>query len=180
MTAICIFCGSRDGARPEYKQAAMELVEELVKRKITLIYGGANSGLMGTIANHALKLGGKVIGVIPHSFEREKAHTGLTELHYVDDMHDRKKMLADLADGFIALPGGTGTMDELFQEIALRQTGYHNKTCGLLNTANYYDSLVAFLNQAANEGFLDNQWQQHLVISRSPSELLSQLLDPLP
>lgn len=177
MTSICIFCGAKDGAKPEYTEAAKALVEELVRRDITLIYGGGNTGLMGVIANHALSLGGKVIGVIPVSLAgMEIAHEGLTELHHVADMHDRKKMLTELSDGFIALPGGTGTLDEFFQEIALRQTRYHNKNCGLLNTDDYYDHLVAFLNHATDQGFLDPEWRKFVTVNPSPEKLVTELL----
>lgn len=178
MTSICIFCGAKDGINPQYTEAAKALVEELVHRNITLVYGGGNTGLMGVIANHALSSGGKVIGVIPESLVgMEIAHEGITELHRVADMHDRKKMLAELSDGFIALPGGTGTMDELFQEIALRQTAYHNKNCGLLNTNNYYDHLIAFLNHATDQGFLNPQWREYVITHSSPEKLVTELLE---
>ena len=178
MTSICIFCGAKAGTKNEYTKAAKTLVEELVRRDITLVYGGGNTGLMGVIANHALALGGKVIGVIPESLaEMEVAHEGLTELHYVADMHDRKKVLTKLSDGFIALPGGTGTLDEFFQEIALKQIGYHAKNCGLLNTDHYYDHLVAFLNHATDQGFLDPIWREFVVVNPSPAKLVTGLLE---
>lgn len=178
MKSICIFCGAKEGTKPEYKQASIALVEELVSRDITIIYGGCRTGIMGVVADHALKLGGKVIGIMPENLvDLELTHEGLTELHFTEDMHDRKKLLAQMSDGFIALPGGTGTLDELFQEVALRQTGYHDKTCGLLNVANYYEHLIAFLNHATTEGFLNPQWREYLIINDSPTQLLSKLLE---
>lgn len=177
MTSICIFCGAKNGAKPEYTEAAKVLVEELVRRDITLVYGGANVGLMGVIANHALSLGGKVVGVMPESLAGlEMTHNGLTELHLVADMHDRKKMLAKLADGFIALPGGTGTLDEFFQELVLRQVAYHNKNCGLLNTDNYYGHLIAFMDHATDQGFINPEWRKFVVVNSSPKKLVTELL----
>lgn len=178
MTSICIFCGAKDGAKPEYTKAAKAVAEELVRRNITLIYGGGNTGLMGVVARHALSLGGRVIGVMPDALAgREITHKSLTELHHVADMHDRKKMLTELSDGFIALPGGTGTLDELFQEMALKQTGYHNKNCALLNTDHYYDHLIAFLNHATDQGFLSPRWRDFVVVNSSPEKLVTKLLE---
>ena len=178
MTSICIFCGANKGVLPEYRQSALALVDALVSQEITLVYGGGNVGLMGVIADQALMQGGKVIGVMPEAMiSREIAHTELTQMHIVADMHERKKRLTELSDAFIALPGGTGTMDELFQEIVLKQTGYHNKVCGLLNTEQYYDHLVAFIEHGANQGFIKSEWQKDLIVEQSPEALIGRVME---
>ena len=173
MASICIFCGANEGILPVYRESAIKLAEALVSEKITLVYGGGNVGLMGIISDHALQIGGRVIGVMPEALmDREIAHTNLTEMHVVKDMHDRKKLLSQLSDAFIALPGGIGTMDELFQEMALQQINYHNKTCGLLNTENYYDHLMSFLKHSDAQGFIRHTWQDDLIIDADPANLV--------
>ncbi|MRI32576.1 TIGR00730 family Rossman fold protein [Endozoicomonas sp. OPT23] len=149
MQSVCIFCGARSGSVPQYRESALTLAEELVRRDITLIYGGSSIGLMGDIASHALAEGGKVIGVIPDVLaEKNFAHPELTDTHWVKDMSARKSVMTDLSDGFIALPGGVGTLDELFEVLALNQVGSQNKPIALLNTLNYYELLLQFLNHA--------------------------------
>lgn len=155
MQRICVFAGSNLGKRPEYQQAARDLGQELVARKLGLVYGGASVGLMGIVADTVLAAGGEVIGVLPRAlFRREVAHPHLTELHEVGSMHERKALMADLADGFIALPGGFGTFDELFEITTWAQLGLHTKPVGMLNVANYYAPLLALVAHAAAEGFI--------------------------
>ena len=155
MHRICVFAGSNHGKRQEYQQAARDLGQELVARGLGLVYGGASVGLMGVVADTVLAAGGEVIGVLPKAlFRREVAHRHLTELHEVSSMHERKALMADLADGFIALPGGLGTFDELFEITTWAQLGLHTKPIGLLNIANYYAPLLALVTHAASEGFI--------------------------
>jgi len=155
MQRICVFAGSNLGARQEYQQAASNLGMELVKRQLGLVYGGASVGLMGIVANTVLEGGGEVIGVIPRGlFRREIAHRHLTELHEVSSMHERKALMADLADGFITLPGGLGTFDELFEITSWAQLGLHTKPIGLLNVAGYFSPLLALVAHASAEGFI--------------------------
>ena len=155
MQRICVFTGSNYGNRPEYRRAAQELGEELARRGLGLVYGGASVGLMGVVADTVLANGGEAIGVIPGGlFKREVAHRGLTQLHEVGSMHERKALMADLADGFIALPGGLGTFDELFEIISWAQLGLHNKPIGLLDEAGYFTPLLALIHHATGEGFI--------------------------
>src|SRR5215470_4174601 len=155
MRRICVFAGSNPGVRQEYRGAARALGQEMLARGLGLVYGGASVGLMGVLADAVLAGGGEVIGVIPRGlFRREVAHEGLTELHEVASMHERKALMADLADGFIALPGGFGTFDELFEIITWAQLGLHNKPIGLLNVADYFAPLLAFVAHATAEGFI--------------------------
>ncbi|KEI70092.1 TIGR00730 family Rossman fold protein [Endozoicomonas elysicola] len=180
MKSVAIFCGARYGRQEAYRQAAEILVNKLVERGVTIVYGGGNVGLMGAIADRALACGGKVVGVIPHALvEQEQAHNGLSELIHVNDMHERKQKMSELADGFITLSGGAGSMDELFQEIAHKQIGYHGKPCAILNTAGYYDHLLAWLENAVNEGFITQYWYDQLVIERSPVELVDRLMEAI-
>src|SRR5262245_2275061 len=152
---ICVFAGSSPGARPEYIFAAQALGRELARRGLVLVYGGASRGLMGIVADAALAERGEVIGVIPRGlFQREVAHHGLTTLHEVGNMHERKALMADLADGFIALPGGYGTFDELFEILTWAQLGIHTKPIGLLDVRQYFSALVALIERAAQEGFV--------------------------
>lgn len=177
MKSVAIFCGARNGRQEIYRQAAEALVDTLLGQNITIIYGGGNVGLMGAIADRAIAGGGKVVGVIPHALvEKEQAHEGLSELIHVNDMHERKQKMSELADGFITLSGGAGSMDEFFQEIAHRQVGYHGKPCAILNTAGYYDHLVAWLENAVDEGFITQYWYDQLVIDQSPVELVNRLM----
>ena len=154
MKRICVFCGSSSGARPHYVEAARQTGLALVERGFGLVYGGANVGLMGEIANTVLKQGGEVIGVIPEALVgRELAHACLTELRIVKSMHERKTLMSDLADGFIALPGGYGTFEEFCEIITWAQLGLHRKPCGVLNVCGYYDQLLSFFDSAVREKF---------------------------
>ncbi len=155
MRRVCVFCGSSPGARPEYAEAAVAVATLLAQRGIGLVYGGASVGLMGLMADTALAAGGEVIGVIPKGvFPTEIPHADLTEQHVVETMHERKALMGELADGFIALPGGSGTLEELFEVFTWSQLGIHDKGCVLLNVAGYYDGLTAFLDHVVNERFL--------------------------
>ena len=173
MSSLSIFCGANSGNRPEYKAAALTFVEAMVDADITLVYGGGNIGLMGDIANHALSLGGRVIGVMPQKIvDLELVHTDLTELHVVDSMSERKQKLGNISDGCIALPGGTGTLDELMEEIVLVQTGFHNKPVGLLNTLNYYGHLMSFFKHGVEEGYINWPLDDILTVENDPECLL--------
>jgi uncharacterized protein (TIGR00730 family) len=168
-----VYCGSNRGRRPEYVAAARFLAEELLQKNIGLVYGGAHVGIMGEIANTVLKGGGEVIGIMPQSLvDREVSHPGLTELIIVDSMHERKAMMADLSDGFIALPGGLGTVEELFEVLTWAQLGFHNKPCGLLNASGYYDHLSAFLDHTVAEGFVKDVHRAMLIVEKNPTTLL--------
>ncbi|MBT3880148.1 MAG: TIGR00730 family Rossman fold protein, partial [Candidatus Scalindua sp.] len=155
MKRLCVYCGSSSGRQPGYAQVARQLAHAMVSKNIDLVYGGASVGIMGEIANAVLGEGGDVIGVIPKGlFAKEVAHTGITELREVGSMHERKALMADLSDGFIALPGGLGTIEEIFEIITWSQLGMHRKPCGLLNVNNYYDKLIGFLDHAVSEQFI--------------------------
>ncbi len=174
MKRICVYCGSRSGKRPEYTQAAHLLANELILRGIGLVYGGAHVGIMGQLADAVLAKNGEVIGVIPEDLvTKEVAHYGLTELKIVGSMHERKSLMADLADGFIALPGGLGTLEELFEILTWAQLGLHRKPCGLLNIDGYYDGLVAFLDHAVDEQFVKPVDRSMLLIEQQPQRLLN-------
>lgn len=173
---LCVFCGSSPGNKPEYLAAAQQLGTALAKADIGLVYGGAQVGLMGAVADAALAAGGEVIGVIPrHLVERELAHEGLTTLHEVGSMHERKAMMADLSDGFIALPGGVGTFEELFEVWTWGQLGHHQKPCALLNAAGYYDQLIAFLDHALTEGFMRQPYRDMLIVDTEANALLDKV-----
>ncbi|MBL8760929.1 MAG: TIGR00730 family Rossman fold protein [Phycisphaerae bacterium] len=173
---LCVFCGASLGARPEYEAAARGLGGILADRGITLVYGGGNAGLMGAVANGALAKGGQVIGIITRFLKgRELAHEGITELRVTETMHERKAMMATLADAFVALPGGYGTFDEFFEIMAWAQLGIHSKPVGLLNTAGYYDSLITFLDHADRESFLRLKHRSGIAFHAEASELLDQL-----
>ena len=170
---ICVFTGSSLGARSEYAVATKNLAEELVSRDLELVYGGANVGLMGTLADTVLELGGHVIGVIPESLvSKEVAHQRLSELRVVASMHQRKAEMAELASGFIALPGGVGTIEETFEIFTWAQLGMHTKPCGLLNVAGYFDQLVAFLEHSVRERFLKEVHREMLLVEEDPKILL--------
>ncbi|HEV8262993.1 MAG TPA: TIGR00730 family Rossman fold protein, partial [Burkholderiales bacterium] len=155
MRRICVFCGSNAGARSEYAEAARELAIALVERKLGIVYGGGNVGLMGVLADAALERSGEVIGVIPQSLlDKEVGHRGVTELLVVETMHERKALMNDLSDAFIALPGGFGTFDEFFEVLTWSQLGFHGKPCALLNVAGYYDRMLAMLDHAVAERLL--------------------------
>jgi uncharacterized protein (TIGR00730 family) len=176
MRSVAVYCGSASGANPAYQRAAAELGKQLALAGCTLVYGGSNAGLMGTVADAALAAGGKVIGVIPDGlFEREVAHLGLTELHLVRSMHERKSLMNDLVEGCVALPGGIGTLDELVEMYTWNQLGIHHKPCALLNIEGYYDSLLAFLRHASDQGLLQRRQLDKLLVADSVLDLLPQL-----
>ncbi|MCK5424668.1 MAG: TIGR00730 family Rossman fold protein [Emcibacter sp.] len=173
MKRICVYCGSSPGESPEYMEAARTLGRELVKRDITLVYGGAHVGIMGEIADTVLAAGGEVIGIMPKALaDKEIAHNGLTELKVVGSMHERKAMMADLSDGFIALPGGMGTLEEIFEVLTWSQLGYHRKPCSLLNIKGYYDSLTQFLDHTVEEGFVKSVHRGMILIEDNTEKLL--------
>lgn len=177
MQRICVFAGSSIGVRAEYRLLAGALGRELARRDLELVYGGGGVGLMGALAEAALAEGGKVTGVLPRGlFRREVAHFGLTRLIEVGSMHERKALMADLADGFIALPGGFGTFDELFEIITWAQIGLHTKPIGLLDVADYFAPLRALIAHATQEGFVPERHTQFLLNSQRPEELLERML----
>lgn len=181
ISALCVFCGSSPGNRPDYVAASEELADQLLERDITLIYGGAHVGTMGSLADRMLTGGGRVIGVIPQALvDIEVAHEGLSELQVVPDMHARKAAMAAQSDGFIALPGGLGTYEELFEVLTWAQLGFHQKPCGLINVAGFYDRLADFLNHATTEGFMRQSHRDLLLSDSSASALLDQFLRYLP
>ena len=174
---ICVFCGSASGRAPAYTAAARELGQLLAKRGIGLVYGGGNVGLMGELADAVLDAGGRAIGVIPQQLvDREIAHAGLTELHVVENLHQRKALMAELADAFLALPGGIGTMEELFEVWSWGKLGLHGKPCGLLNVDGYFDSLRTLTDQMVTEGFLEPEYREMLLIEEQPGVLLDRLV----
>lgn len=155
MQSVCVFLGSNPGGDPAYRAAAQAMGAELASRGLTTVYGGSNVGLMGALADAALNAGGKVIGVIPQALQKKEiAHTSLTELHVVESMHKRKALMAELSDGFVALPGGMGTLEELCEILTWAQLGFHKKPCGLLNVGGYYDLLLGFLDNSVTQGFI--------------------------
>ena len=173
---LCVFCGSSDGARDIYKEYCEYLADAMAKRQIDLVYGGASIGLMGAIADAVLARGGEVIGVIPKHLENyEISHTGLTKLVVTADMHERKAKMASLADGFIALPGGIGTLEELIEIATWQQLCLHQKPTGLLNIDHYYDSLIDFLTNSVKEAFLKEQHLKNLLRSTDAESLLDQM-----
>lgn len=178
---VCVFCGSSPGASPAYAEAARELGRLLARRGLGLVYGGGNVGLMGILADAVLAEGGEVTGVIPHSLlVREVGHSRLTDLRVVDTMHERKALMADLSDGFIALPGGIGTLDEWFEIWTWAQLGLHAKPCGLLNVQNYYSPLLAFLDQMVEERFLRDTHRSIVLVNNDPAHLLDRMADHNP
>ena len=176
MKTISVFCGSADGYNEAYREAAFQLGEMLAARNIGVIYGGARVGLMGAVADGALQQGGRVVGVIPTFLKtKEVAHAGLTELIEVATMHERKLKMYDLCDGIITLPGGWGTMEELFEMLTWSQLGLHGKPIGLLNINGYYDALIAMFDNMVQEGFLGEYVQTMLLVSGSMEELLDKM-----
>ncbi|MPZ75587.1 MAG: TIGR00730 family Rossman fold protein [Deltaproteobacteria bacterium] len=170
---ICVFTGSRQGVRSQYAAAARQLGAALVERGYGLVYGGGNVGLMTVIADAVLELGGHVTGVIPDSLvTKEVAHQGLSDLRIVRSMHERKAVMAELSDGFIAMPGGIGTLEEFFEVLSWAQLGIHGKPCGLLNTSGYYDQLIQFLDYAVDQDFLKPKHRSLLILENGPAELL--------
>jgi uncharacterized protein (TIGR00730 family) len=173
LRAICVFCGSNAGAREDYSRAAADVGRVIAERGLSLVYGGAAVGLMGTLADAALAAGGKVIGVIPRALvEREIAHAGLTELREVNSMHERKAIMADSSDAFLAMPGGAGTLEEIFEAWTWGQLGHHRKPVGLLNVAGFFDGLVAFLDHQCGERFIRQEHRDMLMVESEPNRLL--------
>jgi uncharacterized protein (TIGR00730 family) len=174
---ICVFCGSSCGTNAAYRRAAEELGQLLAKRNIGLVYGGGCIGLMGALADAALAAGGEVIGVIPDSLlRREVGHRGVTTLHVVETMHQRKALMADLADAFIALPGGYGTLEEFCEIVTWSQLGIQQKPCGLLNVERYWEVLLAMLEHSVSEGFLRPENRDLVLVASTPRQMLERLL----
>ncbi|EUD11058.1 TIGR00730 family protein [Providencia alcalifaciens 205/92] len=172
---MAVYCGSSMGNNDIYQKQAIEFAKELVKRDIALVYGGASVGLMGTIADTVLSLGGKAIGVIPSLLEeREISHKNLTELYKVDTMHQRKSKMIELADGFVAMPGGYGTLEEYSEVFTWSQIGLHTKPCGLFNINHYWQPLIDMTNKMADEGFLHEKYRHMAIVESSPADLLDQ------
>ena len=168
-----MFCGSHDGAREGYRVEAARLGRTLAQRNLGLIYGGASVGLMGAVADAVIDAGGRAVGVIPQSLiDMEIAHTGLADLHVVNSMHERKALMAQLSDGFIALPGGIGTLEELFEIMTFAQLRFHQKPCGLLNIEGYYDQLIGFLDNAQTQGFVSSAQTRYLLVDQTVDRLL--------
>jgi uncharacterized protein (TIGR00730 family) len=173
MRRLCVYCGSRPGSQPDYTEAAQHLARALVKRHIELVYGGASVGTMGVLADTVLAAGGRVIGIIPQAIVgREVVHRGLSDLRVVTSMHERKALMAELSDGFIALPGGLGTLDEVFEILTWGQLGLHQKPCGLLNIRGYYRGLIDFLDHAVSERFITDVHRAMLLVEEEPGRLL--------
>lgn len=174
--SLCVYCGSRPGASPLYEQAAREVGTHIGRRGWQLVYGGGRAGLMGVVADATLAAGGTVVGVIPQALlDRELGHRGLTELHIVQTMHQRKQTMAERADAFVALAGGIGTFEELFEVWTWRQLGYHDKPVGLLNTASYYDGLLGFMQHTVTQGFVPSSQHELLQLDSEPAPLLERL-----
>ena len=177
MKKICVYCGSNPGRDSRYVEEACSFVREMTVRNIGLVYGGASIGVMGAIADTVLHEGGEVVGVIPQSLvDKEIAHNGLTELKIVGSMHERKALMAEMSDGFIALPGGLGTLEEIIEVLTWAQLGFHTKPCGLLNILGYYDGLSSFLNHAVHEQFIKKEHHSMLIIENNPQRLLDQFM----
>ena len=176
LKSICVFCGSSSGKGASFEESAKRLGKLFAENQIQLIYGGAQVGLMGTVADACIENGGRVIGVIPKGLcKKEIAHSGLTELIVVKDMHERKAKMASLADAFVALPGGLGTLEELFEVLTWAQLGIHQKPIGLLNTDSYFQSLLNFLNTVAQSGFMSDKHSEILLVESNAEKLLSKL-----
>jgi uncharacterized protein (TIGR00730 family) len=181
INSICVYCGSSPGRIEAYGSAGCALAKSLVSRNIRLVYGGAGIGIMGMVADQVLKLGGQAIGVIPKALaHKEVAHKNLTELHVTQSMHERKMLMAELSDGFIALPGGIGTLEELFEIWTWAQLGFHNKPCGLLNIEGYYDSLIGFLDHVLAEQFVKKDHHAMLIVETNPDALLDRYINYQP
>lgn len=181
MHRICVYCGAHHGDHPEYSELARRVGRAFVERELGLVYGGGNVGLMGDIANAMLAAGGEVIGVIPRVLMRkEMVHEGLTELHQVATMHERKALMEELSHGFIALPGGFGTLDEVFEILSWAQLGLHNKPVGLLDCQSYYQALLTFLQHTVSQGFVSQARLDGLWVERDPNTLLDRFAAHLP
>ncbi|QKG83546.1 TIGR00730 family Rossman fold protein [Kroppenstedtia pulmonis] len=176
MNRVAVFCGSSSGSVRAYGEGAKELGQALAEAGITLVYGGASVGLMGVVADTVLRHGGQVIGVIPKSLvDHELAHDNLTELHIVDSMHERKALMAELSEGFITMPGGSGTMEEFFEVFTWAQLGFHQKPCGLLNLNGYYTSLIQFFSHMVQEGFMKKEYPSMVLSDTKAKSLLEQM-----
>jgi uncharacterized protein (TIGR00730 family) len=174
--SLCVYCGSSVGASPSYAQAARDLAQVLAKANINLVYGGGNVGLMGTIANEMLQLGAQVTGVIPQALmKREVGHLNLTQLHVVKDMHERKAMMAELSDGFVAMPGGMGTLEELFEVLTWSQLGLHDKPIGLLNVDGFYNGLLGFMQHMVEQRFVKTEHAELLIHADAPATLIERM-----
>ena len=175
MKRICVFCGANSGKNPAFAEAARSLGKLLAERNLELVFGGSDMGIMGTVANSVLESGGKVVGVIPDFFiKREQAHPKLTELRVVKTMHERKALMADLSDGFIALPGGIGTLDEMFEIATWAQLGLHRKPIGFLNVAGFHNTLLKFLDECVEEELLWQQYRELMLVDTTGEGLLRQ------
>jgi hypothetical protein len=181
MKAIAVYCGASLGAKPVYSEAARALARSLVEHNIGLVYGGGKVGLMGVIADEVLRLGGEATGVIPRALlSREVGHEGLTRMFVVKDMHERKAMMSDLAEGFIAMPGGLGTLEELFEMLTWAQLGIHGKPIGLYNVEGFWDGLVAFVRHQQEEGFLRAQHARLMLLESEADTLVRRLREAAP
>ena len=177
LKSLAVYCGSASGSLPVFADATRETAKAMVNRGVELVYGGGRLGLMGLVADSVLELGGRVFGVIPQALvDIEVAHPNLTELHTVSNMHERKAKMTDLADAFLALPGGIGTLDELFEAWSWNALGYHKKPFCLLNVEGYWDGLIEFINHATESGFMSERRRQQLLVAQTPDEALN-LLD---
>jgi uncharacterized protein (TIGR00730 family) len=178
MQRVCVFCGSSPGARPAYAEATAEVARLLAGEGIAVVYGGGHVGLMGVLADTVMAAGGEAIGVMPQALvDREIGHTGISELRVVGSMHERKALMADLSDAFIALPGGAGTLEELFEVYTWSQLGLHDKPCGLLDVEGYFSGLVGFLDHAVDERFLREEHRAMLIVEREPRALIQRLAE---
>jgi uncharacterized protein (TIGR00730 family) len=176
LKVVCVFCGSREGARPAYAEAARSTGREIARRGLGLVYGGGRVGLMGAVANAALEEGGEVVGVITEALiSKEIAHAGLTKLHVVGSMHERKMLMADLSDGFVTLPGGYGTLEEFFEVLSWAQLSIHEKPCGLLDVDGFWDPLSTLLDQAVTEGFVHPNHRSLVLMEGNPRVLLERM-----
>ncbi len=176
--AICVYCGSRPGTDPAFRAAAASVGEEFAHRDIDLVYGGSSKGMMGTAADAALDADGRVVGILPGGLaSREKVHGDVTELHVVDSMHERKAMMEDISDGFIALPGGLGTLEELCEVTTWAQLGIHQKPIGVLNVNGYFDDVLAFLDHAVDKEFVSAEHRRLLIVDDEPAQLLDRMAD---
>lgn len=181
MKAICVFCGSSVGRDPAYREAAVSAGHALARAGLSLVYGGGKVGLMGAVADAALAAGGRVVGVMPRALvEREIAHAGLSELHVVETMHERKTRMADLSDGFIALPGGAGTLEEFFEQWTWAQLGIHGKPCALLNVLEYFRPLISMIEKAVAEGFVAKSYGDMLVVATDVEAILKRFASYVP
>lgn len=174
MKSLCVYCGSSSGATPVYAKAACELAKEMVSENIALVYGGGKVGLMGVIADEVLRLGGQATGVIPQALlDKEVGHRKLTHLHIVKDMHERKAMMAELSNGFVAMPGGIGTLEELFEILTWSQLGFHDKPIGLLNVGGFYDGLIQFMEHLVAQRFLRSEHASLMMYASDAPALLA-------